>query len=325
MKKISLLLAMIITFSLSLNAFSLGKLGEFKFEKQGNTNVWIMHGPPENPSVENEGFMNNPSFIEGPKGTIVVDPGGNYNVGLKIVAEYKKATKKPVLAILNTHKHGDHWFAGKAFAEAFPDAQSYAHPNMIKASKEGQARLWYNILEGLSKNLKGTDGPFPFPTKVLKDGDVLKVDGQTLTIFHPERAHTDTDILIAHEESKTLWLGDNLMDCRLGGMDESSSVYGNIELLENIIAKKDGYKQYNLYVPGHGPADKMHKVIDPFLNYFKTVLKFAKEAYEEEIESYEIKPKVMDALPKYHHWDEFESQMGKHLMKAMEEVEAKDM
>ncbi len=325
MKKITLIISMIITFSLSLNAFSLGELGEFKFEKQGNTNVWIMHGPPENPSVENEGFMNNPSFIEGPTGTIVIDPGGNYNVGLKIIAEYKKATDKPVLAILNTHKHGDHWFAGKAFAEAYPDAQSYAHPNMIKASKDGAARLWYNILEGLSKNLKGTDGPFPFPTMVLHDGDVLKVDGQTLTIFHPQRAHTDTDILIAHEESKTLWLGDNLMDCRLGGMDESSSVYGNISLLEDVVNEKNGYKHYNLYVPGHGPSDKKHKVIDPFLTYFKTVLKWAKVAYENDEESYEVKPDVAAELKDYKDWDEFDRQMGKHLMKAMQEVEAKDM
>ena len=104
MKKIALILAMIVTFSLSLHAFTLGKLGEFKFEKV-HSNVWIMHGPPMNPSVENEGFMNNPSFVEGKNGTIVIDPGGNYNVGKKIVAEYKKATNKPVLAILNTHKH----------------------------------------------------------------------------------------------------------------------------------------------------------------------------------------------------------------------------
>ena len=196
---------------------------------------------------------------------------------------------------------------------------------MIKAAKNGAARTWYNILEGLSKNLKGTDGPFPFPTKILHDGDILKVDGQTFKAFHPERAHTDTDILIEHVESKTLWLGDNLMDCRLGGMDESSSVHGNIELLEDIINQRNGYLKYDLYVPGHGPSDKMHKVIDPFLNYFKTVLKWAKKAYEDDLESYEVKPDVAADLKPIQHWDEFDRQMGKHLMKAMQEVELKDM
>jgi len=324
MKKITLLLAVMITFSLSLNAFSLGKLGEFKFEKMDN-GVWIMHGPPMNPAVENEGFMNNPSFVEGKTGTIMIDPGGNYNVGKKILAEYKKVTNKPVVAILNTHKHGDHWFAGKAFKEAYPNLVSYAHPEMIKVSKAGEARKWYNILQGLSKNLKGTDDPFPFPTKAINGTDILKIDGQTFKIFHPKRAHTDTDILIEHVESKTLYLGDNLMKSRLGGMDSSSSVHGNIELLEHIEAYKDGYKAYNLYVPGHGHSGKMHETIDPFLHYFKTVLKYAKIAYENEQESYEIKPEVAKALPEYHDWDEFDRQMGKHLMKAMEEVEARDM
>lgn len=323
MKKIAFLASIAMAYTLSLNAFTLGKLGDFKFEKV-NQYVWIMHGPPTNPSVENEGFMNNPSFVEGKNGLIVIDPGGNYNVGKKIVAELKKVTNKPVLAILNTHKHGDHWFAGKAFAEAYPNAQSYAHPNMIKASIDGEARNWYNILEGLSKNLKGTDGPFPFPTKVLHDGDVLEIDGHTFKVFHPERAHTDTDILIEHVESKTLWLGDNLMDCRLGGMDESSSVYGNIELLEDILSQKNGYLKYDLYVPGHGPSGKMHETIDPFLNYFKTVLKWAKKAYDEGKETYEVKPNVAAELKDYQSWDEFDRQMGKHLIKAFSEVEAKD-
>ncbi|MEK6658482.1 MAG: MBL fold metallo-hydrolase [Campylobacterota bacterium] len=323
MKKAILLASAAMMFSLSLNAFTLGKLGDFKFEK-AHKNVWIMHGPPMNPSVENEGFMNNPAFIEGKNGLIVIDPGGNYNVGKKIVAELQKVTKKPVLAILNTHKHGDHWFAGKAFAEAYPDAQSYAHPNMIKSTKEGEARNWYNILEGLSKNLKGTDEPFYFPAKILNNGDVLKIDGETFRVFHPERAHTDTDVLIEHVESKTLWLGDNLMDCRLGGMDESSSVFGNIELLEDILGQKNGYKKYDLYIPGHGTSGEMHKTIDPFLNYFKVVLKWAKKAYEGGKESYEVKSEVAAELKDYQSWDEFDRQMGKHLMKAMSEVEAKD-
>lgn len=324
MKKIALLLAMVLTFSLSLNAFSLGKLGEFKFEKMDNGNVWIMHGPPMNPSVENEGFMNNPSFVEGKTGLIVIDPGGNYKVGKKILAEIEKVSDKPIIAMFISHKHGDHWFAAKAVKEKYPDVKSYAYTKMISVAKAEAADIWYDILQRLSKNLQGTK-PFPFPTIAVQGGEEIVIDGETFVMFHPERAHTDTDLLVAHKGSKTLWLGDNLMKSRLGGMDGSSSVHGNIELLENIMAQKDGYEKYDRYVPGHGASGKMHETMDPFLNYFKTVLKYAKVAYENEQESYEIKPEVMDAMPEYHEWDEFEAQMGKHLMKAIEEVEARDM
>jgi len=38
-------------------------------------NVYVIHGPLGLPSPENQGFMNNPAFIVGDDGVIVVDPG----------------------------------------------------------------------------------------------------------------------------------------------------------------------------------------------------------------------------------------------------------
>ncbi len=76
-----------------------------------------MPGPPMEPNEENEGFMNNPAVIESEHGLIMIDPGGNYNVGKKILAEVEKVSKKPIIAIIDTHKHGDHWFANKTIAE----------------------------------------------------------------------------------------------------------------------------------------------------------------------------------------------------------------
>ncbi len=317
MKKIVLSLIVTAALATSVNAFDLGKYGEMKFEK-ANQNVFIMHGPPMNPSVDNEGFMNNPAIIEGKNSLIMIDPGGNYNVGKKILAEVEKISKKPIVAIIDTHKHGDHWFAGKAMLEKYPNVKIYALQKMIDVSKDGEARKWYDILERLSKNLKGTDNEFPYPTIAIKNGDKLEIDDQTFYIHSPERAHTDTDVLIVHAQSKTLFLGDNLMKLRLGGFDESSSIIGNIKLLEEIKAAPE----LKLYVPGHGPSGKMNEAIDPFLNYMKVVVEGAKIALEEDMEAYEVKPQVKAKLPSYHEWDEFDGQMGKHLQKALNEVEA---
>ncbi|MCW9068085.1 MAG: MBL fold metallo-hydrolase, partial [Sulfurimonas sp.] len=148
MKKITLLITMAMLFSLSLNAWTLGKLGDFKFEKV-NANVWVMHGPVMMPNKENGGFMNNPALIESENGLIIVDPGGNYNVGKEILKEVEKVSKKPVIAIFNTHKHGDHWFANKNFQEKYPDVKIYALAYMIEKVKESSADLWYGILDRL--------------------------------------------------------------------------------------------------------------------------------------------------------------------------------
>ncbi len=318
MNKIVLSLVVAGALAVSVNAFELGKYGEMKFEK-ANQNVYIMHGPPVNPSVENEGFMNNPALIESKNGLIMIDPGGNYNVGKKILAEVQKISKKPIIAIIDTHKHGDHWFAGKSMQEKYPDVKIYALQKMIDVSKAGEAQKWYDILERLSKNLEGTK-EFAYPTISIKNGDKLEIDGEIFYIHSPLKAHTDTDVLIVHAQSKTLFLGDNLMKSRLGGFDESSSIHGNIKLLEEINAAPE----LTLYVPGHGPSGKRAEAIDPFLHYMKVVVEGAKEAYEEDIEAYEMKPKVAAKLKEYHQWDEFDGQMGKHLQKALVEVEELD-
>jgi len=320
MKKLISIVIIIAITSVSIHAFSLGKLGNFEFKKD-HDNVYIMHGPPMNPSIENEGFMNNPTLIEGKTGLIVIDPGGNYNVGKKILAEIEKISKKPILATINTHKHGDHWFANKALLEKYPKLVIYAHPHMIKVVKEGGAQKWFNILDRLSKNLSGTDKEFPYPNKELNGGQTIEIDGEKFLIRHPERAHTDTDIVITHLNSDTMFLGDNLMKLRFGGFDESSSIKGNIELLEAIEKEPE----HKLYVPGHGPSGKMHETIDPFLYYCKVVYESAGKAYNDDKEYYEVKPEVITKLKDFQKWDAFDDQMGKHLMKAYSEWEANDM
>ncbi len=301
------------------SALELGKYGTFSFQKV-NDNVYVMHGPVTEPNVENEGFMNNPTIIEGEKGLIVVDPGGNYNVGKKILAEIEKVSKKPILATINTHKHGDHWFANKALLEKYPKLKIYAHEQMIKEVKGGEARKWYNILDRLTKNLKGTDNEFPYPNIALHDGDKIEVDGQKFTVFHPQRTHTDTDLVIIHENSKTLFLGDNVMKGRFGAFDASSSVFGNIELLEKLKKETD----YKLYIPGHGISGKKDETIDPYLTYLKTVAKWAKKAYDDDLEAYEVKPQALKELTAYEKWDGFEYALGRHMMKAYDEVAMMD-
>ena len=294
--------------------FTLGKYGTFKF-KQANENVYIMHGPVVGPNKENKGFMNNPAIIEGENGLIVVDPGGNYNVGKQILAEIEKVSTKPILAVFNTHKHGDHWFANKAIVEKYPNVNIYAHPNMIKVSKEGEAEVWYGILNRTTENLEGTK-EFAFPTKELTDGQAIEVDGQKFVVMHPKVAHTDTDLLIAHVNSKTLFLGDNLMKGRLGSFDESSSIFGNIKLLEKLKKETD----FTLYVPGHGASGKKDETIDPFLNYLKVLTVEGQKAYDEDKESYEVKKEVLELFTDLKSWDAFERNMPGHLNKAMMEI-----
>ncbi len=109
------------------------------------------------------------------------------------------------------------------------------------------------------------------------------------------------------------------MKSRLGGFDESSSILGNITLLQNIM--KDG--NYTLYIPGHGQSGDKVSTVKPFLTYLETIADEAKKAYEKEEEYYTAKKPASDRLKDYHNWDAFNRQMGKHLNKVYREIEVK--
>ncbi|HIP47289.1 MAG TPA: MBL fold metallo-hydrolase [Campylobacterales bacterium] len=318
MKKIIIFLIMIGLTS-TTQALTLEKYGEFKFEKV-HQNLYIMHGPVVEPNEKNEGFMNNPTIVEGKTGLIIVDPGGNYNVGKKILAEIEKVSKKPILATINTHKHGDHWFANKALLEKYPNLKIYAHPQMIKEVKAGEADKWYDILERLTKNLKGTNDEFAYPNHAVKDGEVILIDDEKFIVRHPDKTHTNTDILIHHVNSNTLFLGDNVMKGRLGAFDSSSSIFGNIALLSAIMKEKE----CDFYIPGHGISGKRDATISPYLTYLTGVAKWAQKAYDDDLEAYEIKADAIKELKIFESWDGFEYAFGRHMTKAYDEISLSD-
>jgi glyoxylase-like metal-dependent hydrolase (beta-lactamase superfamily II) len=317
MKK-SIGMVMAIVMSTGLYAFSLGKYGDFSFEKV-HQNISVMHGPVTEPDKENEGFMNNPAVIESVHGLIIVDPGGNYHVGKKILAEIEKVSSKPVLAVFNTHKHGDHWFANKAIVEKFPKVTIYADEHMIAEAKAGEAEKWYRILERMTGNLEGTKA-FAYPTKALKMGDRIEVDGEVFVVRHPKKAHTDTDLLIEHVNSGTLFLGDNVMVGRFGAFDASSSVIGNKKLLEEVMKEKE----MAYYIPGHGKSGKREEVVWPYLSYLTVITDMMQKAYADEAEPYEVIDQVRTKLQAYQNWDGIGHTLGRHLDKVYAEIEAMD-
>jgi glyoxylase-like metal-dependent hydrolase (beta-lactamase superfamily II) len=58
-----------------------------------------------------------------------------------------EAFRKPVIAIINTHYHGDHWLGNDAFAAAYKGLPIYAHPGTIKDIQGVQGNMWRTLME----------------------------------------------------------------------------------------------------------------------------------------------------------------------------------
>lgn len=317
MKNITLLFFLAIS-SFS-HAWTIDGLGEFKFEKLNNQ-VYVMHGPLQNPNAVNFGFINNPSFIEGDNGLILVDPSGSKYIGDQILSEIEKISDKPIVAVFNTHAHGDHWLGNHAVKDRYPNAKFYAHMNMIKEAKYGEGERWIEIFNDMTKGkVKGTIAVIPDYS--IGDQDTLKIAGQTFVIHSPlPSSHSGSDIMIEHKDSKTLFTGDNGFNKRVGRFVSDSSMHNNIEILKYA-------KTLNIetFVPGHGQSGDAVSTIDPYLYYLSTIKAEVAKGYEDDLSDFEIKPIVVEKLKDYANWSGFEDSIGRHVNKMFTEVEDLDM
>jgi len=312
MKKLFLIL---LFFPFYLQAWSIPGVGEFQFESVAK-DVYVMHGPLQEPNKQNLGFMNNPGFVLTRKGVILIDPGSSYQVGKHVLAEIKKITPLPVLAVFNTHIHGDHWLGNQAIKESYPKARIYAHPAMIAQAKSAVGAGWIDIMQRMTEGAtKGTN--VVAPDKAVLQHEVITVSGHHFKVHSLKPAHTDTDIMIEHIESKTLFMGDNGFNKRLGRFDGSSNMHGAIKLLVYVKRLK-----VKTFVPGHGKSGDFDAAVKPFQEYLTRLQSIVKMGLERDLEDYEIKEVAIKQLRDYKQWSGFEEQVGKHVFRMYLEIQS---
>jgi hypothetical protein len=116
--------------------------------RQISKHVWIIFSPDGFPTPENQGMMCNITFVDTAKGLVVVDSGASVQIGEMAIRQVKKQFNKPVIAIINTHYHGDHWLGNHAYVDAYGSSLPlYSHPGTIKAIQGVQGNMWRTLME----------------------------------------------------------------------------------------------------------------------------------------------------------------------------------
>jgi glyoxylase-like metal-dependent hydrolase (beta-lactamase superfamily II) len=279
-----------------------------------SANTYVVPGPTEQPTVANQGFMNNPSFIVTGAGVVVVDPGSSYAIGKALLERIREVTDKPVTHVFNTHVHGDHWLGNHAIFEAYPKVQIYAHPKMIEEAKAGTAQQWLELIERLT-NGASTGTEAVIPSVALEDGQVVQVGKQDFRIYLSEWAHTKTDAMIEVVNEKLLFTGDNVTFKRIPRMDDGS-FRGNIAVVEKMLELP-----LEVIVPGHGPTGGRDDILKPYHDYLQRVYSETSVLLEKGLEDFEMKDKILAKLKAYQDWAGFEDELGKHISLAVLEAE----
>ena len=222
---------------LSLAACGKSKAPAFKpadaAAKQLSERVYVLHGANELPNPQNRGFMNNPAFVIAGKGVVVIDPGSSRQVGDLLLAKIAEVTPLPVIAVFNTHIHGDHWLGNQAVKEKYPRAVIYAHAKMKSAATGADGARWVETMNRMTDG--AAEGTKPVaPDLAVEHEETLRVGDRRFRVYHPGKAHTDGDLMIEVMEDKVLFLGDIVIVGRLGRI-EDGRVKGNIAAIDMAL------------------------------------------------------------------------------------------
>lgn len=283
------------------------------FEKVAE-NTWVIHGPVEMPNVENQGFMNNPGVVMTSKGAVIVDPGSSVQSGEMVLRMLKEVSNQPVVAVFNTHIHGDHWLGNQAIRAAYPDVPIYGHTEMLAMIEGGTGDTWVELMDKLTEGAtKGTR--VVGPDHALNQGDTIKVGNKTFRIHHHGQAHTRTDLMIEVVEDGVVFLGDNVTTNRIPRMTDGNFT-GNINSVDRILEVKA-----STWVPGHGNTGDA-AMVKGYRAYLAAVYAAAKQAFDADMDSSDVKPIALKATTAYKDWPGYEEELGPHGAQAYMEVEA---
>jgi glyoxylase-like metal-dependent hydrolase (beta-lactamase superfamily II) len=201
------------------------------------------------PTPENRGMMANVVFVMTSAGVVVLDSGASVQIGEMALRRLRTLTGRPVVAVLNSHAHGDHFLGNDAFVQAFGSGLPIlAHPEARRQIEGVAGSGWRSAMERWTNGASLGTRVVP-PNRDALPGEVLRFGDTTLRLHHHGRAHTDADLCVEIVEDRVVYVGDVAMNGRIANMDDGSYV-GTLRTLDSLQRTLPG----SLWVPGHGRA-----------------------------------------------------------------------
>lgn len=222
-------------------------------------------------SVANRGAIANVGFVVGTSAVAVVDTGGSVEEGRRLLEAIRAVTPLPVRYVILTHMHPDHVFGTAAFLG--PDVAFVAHARLNEALEArfahyldaNRAAMGDALLEGVAR--------VP-ATRQIASEETVDLGGRLLRIKAWPSAHTDNDLTVYDETTRTLFSGDLVF------LEHAPSMDGSLRGWQRAIAELAAIPATRV-IPGHGPVPSpWPDALDPERRYFDVLATDLKRSIE---------------------------------------------
>ena len=253
---------------------------------QLSAHVWVIPAADGFPTPENKGMMSNVTFVNTSAGVVILDSGSSLQIGEMAIRMIRRVTSKSVIAVFNSHFHGDHWLGNHAFAKHFgAQLPIYALPHTIEQIKGIEGNAWRTLMERwTNQSTAGTQTVAP--NRPVEHGQRMQFGDVELRMHFYGRAHTHADLCVQVVPDALTHVGDIAMANRIANIDDGSYP-GTLKYYEQL--KQAAGEQ--LWLPGHGLASK--DLLDRYGEFLSGIYEPCLQAVKDGASEAEAKARVL--------------------------------